>query len=213
LNLLDTKVTSIEEYDCQEPLILLPTHSQKLILDHDVDVGYENEFIARESVVLKLVEAAAGLPSGIYLSVKETYRPLDIQKSIFNGRVIKLRSRPEHSNLSLEQVKHLAAQFIAPPSVAGHPTGGAVDVSLLNEHQCELDMGCQYDEDETTSNGRCFSTCSDLSAIQIQNRKMLFDCMHAAGFVNYPYEWWHWSYGDKYWAAVNGLSQSLYCAK
>ncbi len=25
--------------------------------------------------------------------------------------------------------------------------------------------------------------------------------MKKQGFVNYPAEWWHWSYGDKMWAA------------
>jgi D-alanyl-D-alanine dipeptidase len=28
--------------------------------------------------------------------------------------------------------------------------------------------------------------------------------MCGAGFVNYPPEWWHWSYGDKYWAFISG---------
>jgi D-alanyl-D-alanine dipeptidase len=23
-------------------------------------------------------------------------------------------------------------------------------------------------------------------------------------FINYPGEWWHWSYGDKYWAFIKG---------
>ena len=24
--------------------------------------------------------------------------------------------------------------------------------------------------------------------------------MTSAGFVNFPAEWWHWSYGDREWA-------------
>ena len=27
--------------------------------------------------------------------------------------------------------------------------------------------------------------------------------MEKAGFINYPAEWWHWSYGDCYWAYFN----------
>jgi D-alanyl-D-alanine dipeptidase len=30
--------------------------------------------------------------------------------------------------------------------------------------------------------------------------------MTEAGFVNYPLEWWHWSYGDKYWARVSAAT-------
>lgn len=33
-----------------------------------------------------------------------------------------------------------------------------------------------------------------------KNRKLLLDVMKAQGFVNYPTEWWHFSYGDRYWA-------------
>jgi D-alanyl-D-alanine dipeptidase len=31
-----------------------------------------------------------------------------------------------------------------------------------------------------------------------------------AGLVNYPTEWWHWSYGDRYWALVTGAPAALY---
>ncbi len=36
--------------------------------------------------------------------------------------------------------------------------------------------------------------------------------MHAAGFVNYPTEWWHWSYGDRYWALLTGSPHAVYGA-
>ncbi|MCK6437211.1 MAG: hypothetical protein L6Q58_09590 [Rivicola pingtungensis] len=34
--------------------------------------------------------------------------------------------------------------------------------------------------------------------------------MAAAGLVNYPQEWWHFSYGDQYWACVTGCAQARY---
>ena len=30
------------------------------------------------------------------------------------------------------------------------------------------------------------------------------------GLVNYPTEWWHWSYGDRYWALISGADAALY---
>jgi hypothetical protein len=30
------------------------------------------------------------------------------------------------------------------------------------------------------------------------------------GFVNYPTEWWHWSYGDRYWALATGAPAACY---
>ena len=34
--------------------------------------------------------------------------------------------------------------------------------------------------------------------------------MKKAGFVNYPPEWWHWSYGDRYWAAALNKKFAIY---
>ena len=39
---------------------------------------------------------------------------------------------------------------------------------------------------------------ADLSPTATQHRHYLFAALQAQGFVNYPFEWWHWSYGDKY---------------
>ena len=39
---------------------------------------------------------------------------------------------------------------------------------------------------------------------------MLGAALTAAGLVNYPTEWWHWSYGDRYWALMTGAPAALY---
>jgi D-alanyl-D-alanine dipeptidase len=30
------------------------------------------------------------------------------------------------------------------------------------------------------------------------------------GFVNYPYEYWHWSYGDRHWAYCTKVPNAIY---
>jgi D-alanyl-D-alanine dipeptidase len=42
------------------------------------------------------------------------------------------------------------------------------------------------------------------------NRAVLAEAMSTAGFVNYPTEWWHWSYGDRYWALISGEEHAVY---
>ncbi len=42
------------------------------------------------------------------------------------------------------------------------------------------------------------------------NRDLLAAAMDAAGFINYPAEWWHWSYGDRYWAFQTSRDTALY---
>ncbi|MDT7587682.1 MAG: zinc D-Ala-D-Ala dipeptidase, partial [Pseudonocardiales bacterium] len=34
--------------------------------------------------------------------------------------------------------------------------------------------------------------------------------LHSVGFVNYPTEWWHWSYGDRYWAIKTTAAAAIY---
>ena len=43
-----------------------------------------------------------------------------------------------------------------------------------------------------------------LSANQIANRRRLHDAMIAEGFAPFYGEWWHFSYGDREWAAFYG---------
>ncbi|MFH8487133.1 mycothiol transferase [Streptomyces longisporoflavus] len=45
-----------------------------------------------------------------------------------------------------------------------------------------------------------------------RNRTILGAALEEAGLVNYPTEWWHWSYGDRYWALATGASHALYAA-
>jgi D-alanyl-D-alanine dipeptidase len=34
--------------------------------------------------------------------------------------------------------------------------------------------------------------------------------MRVAGLINYPTEWWHWSFGDRYWALLTAAPHALY---
>jgi hypothetical protein len=39
---------------------------------------------------------------------------------------------------------------------------------------------------------------------------LLREALAAVGMVNYPTEWWQWSYGDRYWALSTGAGHALY---
>ncbi|ARC92406.1 D-alanyl-D-alanine dipeptidase [Vibrio coralliilyticus] len=212
LPLTDKRIQQIRVIDNKEAIKSLDLNDSKLVLDYDMDLGYTNQFVARESVVQRLKLASNFLPNGFYLSVKETYRPKSFQSFIYNRRMINLLIDPDYRDLTICKLREKASEFIAPPEVAGHPTGGAVDVSLVNEQGDEVDLGCKYDQDSTESEGRCYSFAMNLSKASHQNRQILFECMEKAGFVNYPFEWWHWSYGDKYWAAITKAPNALFSA-
>ena len=56
----------------------------------------------------------------------------------------------------------------------------------------------------------CPLDASGLSDEARHNRDLLARAMGGAGFVNYPTEWWHWSYGDRYWALISNADRAVY---
>ncbi|WP_219516210.1 M15 family metallopeptidase [Nonomuraea ceibae] len=85
--------------------------------------------------------------------------------------------------------------------------GAAVDVTLCSAAREELDMGTPV---RAAGGDACHTTALRLSDAAVRNREVLIRAMTAAGFVNYPARWWHWSYGDRYWAYTLGMPSARY---
>lgn len=78
--------------------------------------------------------------------------------------------------------------YIAPQS--GHSRGSTVDLTIVDSHNRELDMGSNYDFFGSISH-------QDSEAIteeQQKNRNLLREVMVKHGFVPYPKEWWHYTF-------------------
>ncbi|MBL0329431.1 MAG: M15 family metallopeptidase [Bacteroidetes bacterium] len=77
-----------------------------------------------------------------------------------------------------------------------HNFGAAVDISIIDEHGIELDMGTPYDyfgelaypreEERMLDEGK-------LTHIQLLNRSLLREVMESAGFMGITTEWWHFN--------------------
>jgi D-alanyl-D-alanine dipeptidase len=81
---------------------------------------------------------------------------------------------------------------------------------LCTEDGQELDLGTRVNADPEESNGACYTDHPSVSEDARRNRAVLAAALSTAGFINYPAEWWHWSYGDRYWAMVAGAPTALY---
>ncbi|MDP9797629.1 D-alanyl-D-alanine dipeptidase [Catenuloplanes nepalensis] len=164
--------------------------------------------LMRSGLLERLVKAQAALPGGLELLVIEAYRDYDAQLAIFNGYRETLRGRyPEwpDARLHVETTK-----FVSPVEVAPHSTGGAVDLTLCDPDGRELDMGTVVDATPDDSDDACFTAARNISAEAVANRRVLGAALDSAGLVNYPTEWWHWSYGERYWALMTGAPATLY---
>ncbi|WP_321790448.1 M15 family metallopeptidase [Burkholderia pyrrocinia] len=163
----------------------------------------------RRGVAERLVVATQALPDGLRLYVKESYRPLSLQRRYFTNHLARLRTtlNPLPSDDALYE---LASHYVAPPEVAGHPTGAAVDLTLMSADGIELDMGCAFDATDQESSGACYTHNAFISRTAERNRHVLIAALTGAGFTNYPSEWWHWSFGDRYWAVMQRESHAIY---
>ena len=101
-------------------------------------------------------------------------------------------------------------KFVAPPQVAPHQTGGAVDLTLCHDNGVELDLGPAVNASPEVSGDRCFTGSGQITARAHELRGELGRVLTSVGLVNDPTQWWHWSYGERYWAYTHGLDQTRY---
>ncbi|MGY2873478.1 D-alanyl-D-alanine dipeptidase [Marmoricola sp. URHA0025 HA25] len=113
-------------------------------------------------------------------------------------------------HLPAAEIDRLTSRFVAPVPVAPHVAGAAVDLTLVDRHGRELDLGTPIDATPEQSGGRCYSDAEDISAEARHHRQVLARALRTAGLVNYPTEWWHWSFGDRYWALLTRAPAALY---
>ena len=74
----------------------------------------------------------------------------------------------------------------------------------------QLDLGTPIDATPEESKGRCYLDAGGLSPDARAHRDLLASVLRSAGLVNYPTEWWHWSFGDRYWALLTGADAAAY---
>ena len=204
----DPRVLRVPIEECHEPLVDLRAEPRLLI---DTRLADQDGHFARvrAGVAQRLLRVAGAAPEGRRLLVIEGYRSPALQRRYFDNYSERLSI--EHPDWTAAELRTAASRFVAPPDeVPPHSTGGAVDVTLVDARGAELDMGTPYDASPEESGGRCYTDADGLEPAANANRRLLVRLMRDAGFVNYPTEWWHWSFGDRYWAYVAGVQAARY---
>ena len=102
------------------------------------------------------------------LKIFDAYRPLEIQKTMYL----------------------LNQEFVSDPQYGSipHCRGVAIDLTLIDEHNNELDMGTKFDNFTSLAHhGNC-----EISVKAQKNRLLLLDIMTQAGWDYFEKEWWHY---------------------
>lgn len=150
---------------------------------------YENfssailHLVAYEKLLNAVIHLQKSRPN-YRLKIFDALRPNSAQIKLWNF----LAGTPEQS-------------YVANPEPGSlHSFGFAVDLSIVNAANQELDMGTPFDDFTNLAQPRYqiqHHSEGLLTAQHIENRELLRDCMETSGFKQLPYEWWHFDALDK----------------
>ena len=194
--LCDPRVAAVTVADNGEPLVRLEGTLSP------------SRALVRTGLAERLRAAHLALPAGIGLRVVEGHRTPADQRAVIAAYTAEIcTARP---GVSGRELATLTSRFVAPLEVAPHVAGAAVDLTLVDACGAELDLGTPIDATPEQSDGRCYFAAAGIGADARAHRDLLARVLGDVGLVNYPTEWWHWSYGDRYWALVTGAPAALY---
>lgn len=210
----DLLAVPIEEN--QEKVVQISETDGVVISFHNA--GATADLIGRQMVVrqtvrdklLQVRDELALLRVEFALKIFYTYRALSVQKSLYDSALARSEAMfPGKPRAWQLQYAHTLA---AKPEVAGHPTGAAVDLTLYDFSKDEdVDMGVPIYRDVYRNAGRKIYTESpEISNAALENRMLLRGIMQDNGFAPFSGEFWHFSFGDREWAAKLGKPKATY---
>jgi D-alanyl-D-alanine dipeptidase len=212
----DPAVIAIPIIDNMDEMVDLRLHKDiRLGPSPEIEDNQCYTYVRRE-VYSRLCGAQNKLPPGIKFELYEGWRSLELQKHLFETRLALVRKE----NPTLNQVEAFteACRMVSPvtlldgtQNVPPHSTGGAVDIYLVTDEGSFMDMGLKVADWMDDIDGSISQTDSQSISPQAKkNRQIMGNALSSEGFINYPNEYWHWSYGDRYWAYHTGKSKSFY---
>lgn len=218
----EVRKKKIEE--CSEKLVPMGLVPDKILVSSQYYIqnieGALPESYARETVYKKIIEAAKLLPPGYRFVILDCWRPLKVQQSLFD--ILKDDFRKRYPSDSEEEIMNRTLTYVALPSrdsekPSPHNTGGAVDLSIVDEDGLLLNMGTDFD-DSTLKAGTTYfeeklAKGTELSPEELEalkNRRLLYNIMTSVGFTNYVDEWWHYDFGNQNWAWMSKNDHAVY---
>ena len=177
--------------------------------------GAINDVLLREGVVDLVATAAKRLPKNVKFIVFDGWRPLKVQTYLFHE--FEQRLKPNHPELGDEQLYQLVKTYVSLPSIdpnqpSPHLTGGSIDLGLVDEYGNLLDLGTPFDDFSDASNTDFyeFKELTDTEKSYRDYRRLLYYTLTEVGFTNYHKEWWHFDFGNQFWASCSKADHAFY---
>jgi D-alanyl-D-alanine dipeptidase len=180
--------------------------------------GAIDHCLLRETVADKLQRIASRLPHGMKILIYDGWRPIELHTSLYYFLKEKVKHILQNDD-EKKIIKYLSTYatpgYVDPLHPSPHFTGGAIDLTLINKNGQELNMGTKFDEMSKTAYTEHFENIKSqhkqlrpLGREILINRRLLYNLMTEESFSNYKFEWWHYDYGDQFWAKTyNTIAQ------
>ena len=211
------RLRKIEISDNGEELVSMSLIPEKIIVQpqyymQGIKGALPDCYIRRENLN-RIYRASKLLKPGYKFLIYDAWRPAEVQKIIFEKYFNELKKEmPAEDDAELQQ---LTSKFVSLPSEnpenpSPHLTGGAVDLTIIDDKGKVLNMGTGFDETSDRAATRYYEELSKLRKLSIEeekilrNRRLLYHIMTEVGFVNYEAEWWHYDYGNQFWGSIIG---------
>ncbi|MCC7191653.1 MAG: hypothetical protein IT444_02630 [Phycisphaeraceae bacterium] len=170
-------------------------------------LGLPRLYYLRAGQIEGFIGAAAAMNKrGWVMRVEDGYRTRQMQKhlartpgvfdAILRSVIWELGGKTPSPEFFMKRSMTLVASM---PKVGTHMSGSAIDISVLDRKtRKEIDRGKPYLEmSELTP-----MTSPFISAAQRKNRRDITALMRKHGFIEYPYEFWHYNSGDAYYEVL-----------
>lgn len=212
--------------ECQEPLLPIPLDIFTVATPppyeaKGADYQGKSPYYLREGVIKALIKAQDKLQQlqpGWRFYIFDAYRPIFVQQFMvdytFRCECEKRGFNPAHltavekNGLLQEVYKIWAIPSHNPDTPPPHSTGGAVDLTLMDENSNIIDMGGDIDELLARAEPNYYRQFEDKQAQKYQQRRdLLLTAMNYGGFQRHLGEWWHFCFGDQMWAWLEHLDQ------
>jgi D-alanyl-D-alanine dipeptidase len=165
-------------------------------------------------VELKYATTDNFMKKRLYFDIDKLYLQKDVAERLSDCQKYLKKLNPELSLLVYDGVRPLSVQqamwdgldtipvaqrtkFVSNPASGSiHNYGAAVDLTICDATGKPLDMGAGYDDIREIAYPELegeFLASGELTAEQVENRKLLRKVMASQGFTNIPTEWWHFN--------------------
>lgn len=147
----------------------------------------------------------------ITFKIWDSWRSRETQNHIFQIACQALQA--EHPGWNDEKLRFEVEVYVTdatnPKIIPPHATGGAVDLTIVDSDGREFNMGTGFDHIGPEAQMYYFDNIKPIDEISA-NRRLLRKAMLEEDFSFYNEEWWHFDYGNHFWATFKGYDVAIY---